>query len=401
MPEDPLAPTSEASYYSALGVEPDATAEEIRKAFRSAILKNHPDRNNNSQESQTATILLQEAYAVIGNTDKRAAYDRYLAKRKREEERGRPDVHGWRFDPTGQAAAPRTADGAIIVESEPQKFKTTPLRTYWWAVPLLAVTFILVFTAANYNSIPPPPIVVATVPANAGGIVPDTSKAALDHISKGELLESDGNLDDAITQYKSAVIQDGSSVEAHKHLAHAFYEDGLVNPALVEYETVVKLAPNDPQAHNGMADVLVMRGEPEAAIVELQTVLKLDPKNLEAYKDLGSIYYNAQEYQLAADNFRSAINIAPTDTDAICNLANTLSDAGNYDESIDEYRSALQIDPDYKEAQLGLGKALYLSGQKLAGEVELTGVLKMNQQDKDSFIKDLAAENSPAVPTAH
>jgi len=401
MPEDPLTATTEASYYSALGVEPEATAEEIRRAFRGAILKHHPDRNNNSQESQTTTILLQEAYAVVGNVDKRAAYDRYLDLRKQEEERGRPDVHGWRFDPTGQTAAPRTADGAIIVETEPQKYVRRPLRTYWWTIPLLAATLLIVFAVTNYNAIPAPTIVPSVVPVNSGGIMPDTSKSAMDHISKGEILENDYDVDDAVDQYKSAVAQDPTSIDAHRHLAHALSDEGLYTPSQLEYETLIKLAPNDVEAHNGLAYVLVMRSQNAAAILELQTALKLDPKNVEAYKSLGSIYYNAQQYQLAADNFRNAVANAPTDTEAICNLANTLSDAGSYTESIDEYRSALQIDPNYTDAKLGLGKALYLSGQKLAGEVELTGVLKMNQPDTDRFMKDLVVENSSPVPLAH
>jgi Tfp pilus assembly protein PilF len=402
MPIDPLAPTSEASYYSALGVELGASSDDIRRAFRSAILKNHPDRNNNSPESQNITILLQEAYAVIGNPEKRAAYDRYLDQRRREEERGRPDVHGWRFDPTGQTTAPRTADGAIIVEQEPKKqYKPNPLQTYWYLIPVLALTFILVFSAANYNSIPKATVEPSVVPENAGGIIPDGTASAQDHITKGQILEDDDNLDDAITQYKSAIAQDSNSVDAHKHLAHALYENGMVSAALLEYQTLVKMAPGDIDVHNGLANVMVLRGDPTTAISELEDVLHIDPKNVVAYETLGSIYANAQQYQLAVNNYRTASTLDAKDTQAMCNLGNTLSDAGNFNESIDEYRSALQVDPNCKDAQLGLAKSLYMSGQKLAGEVELTGVLKMKQEDADRFLADLGSESAPAVPLAH
>jgi len=60
-------------YYKTLGVEKDATPEDIKKAYRKEANEHHPDKND-GQESETFTDLV-EAYECLGNGAKRHAYD--------------------------------------------------------------------------------------------------------------------------------------------------------------------------------------------------------------------------------------------------------------------------------------------------------------------------------------
>jgi len=60
-----------ADLYAALGVERDASAEEIKRAYRKAALANHPDRGGDKETFQR----LQAAYEVLSNSDRRSAYD--------------------------------------------------------------------------------------------------------------------------------------------------------------------------------------------------------------------------------------------------------------------------------------------------------------------------------------
>jgi len=65
-------------YYEVLGVEHDASEEEIKKAFKKLALKHHPDRNPNSKkEAEEKFKELAEAYEVLSNKDKRERYDRF------------------------------------------------------------------------------------------------------------------------------------------------------------------------------------------------------------------------------------------------------------------------------------------------------------------------------------
>src|SRR5689334_6400330 len=66
-----------ADYYHVLGVGRTASDEEIKTAYRKLAMRWHPDRNSGSSEAEEKFKSLTEAYDVLRDPDKRAAYDRY------------------------------------------------------------------------------------------------------------------------------------------------------------------------------------------------------------------------------------------------------------------------------------------------------------------------------------
>lgn len=64
-------------YYEVLGVEKNASAEDIKKAYRKSAMKYHPDRNPGDKEAEEKFKELGEAYEVLSDSDKRARYDQF------------------------------------------------------------------------------------------------------------------------------------------------------------------------------------------------------------------------------------------------------------------------------------------------------------------------------------
>lgn len=64
-------------YYQVLGVEKQATIEDIKKAYKKLAIKYHPDRNNGDADAIEKFKEAAEAYDVLSNPDKRSRYDRF------------------------------------------------------------------------------------------------------------------------------------------------------------------------------------------------------------------------------------------------------------------------------------------------------------------------------------
>ncbi len=72
-----MATETKRDYYEVLGVSKTATLDEIKKAYRRLAIKFHPDKNPDDPAAEERFKEASEAYAVLSDADKRAAYDRF------------------------------------------------------------------------------------------------------------------------------------------------------------------------------------------------------------------------------------------------------------------------------------------------------------------------------------
>jgi curved DNA-binding protein len=67
-------------YYNILGVNKNASNEELKRAYRKLAMKYHPDRNPNRKEAEERFKEINEAYAVLSDKEKRKQYDTFGAE---------------------------------------------------------------------------------------------------------------------------------------------------------------------------------------------------------------------------------------------------------------------------------------------------------------------------------
>lgn len=64
-------------YYEVLGIKKNASSDEIKKSYRRLAMKHHPDRNTEDSDAEGKFKEVKEAYEVLSDSDKRAAYDQF------------------------------------------------------------------------------------------------------------------------------------------------------------------------------------------------------------------------------------------------------------------------------------------------------------------------------------
>ncbi|HET6821623.1 MAG TPA: J domain-containing protein [Anaerolineales bacterium] len=82
-------------YYKILGVERNASEDDIRKAYRKLAMQYHPDRNPNDQQAEERFKEINEAYQVLNDPTKRAHYDRLGSDYSNWQRRGAPGDFNW------------------------------------------------------------------------------------------------------------------------------------------------------------------------------------------------------------------------------------------------------------------------------------------------------------------
>jgi curved DNA-binding protein len=100
-------------YYKVLGVERNASQEEIRRAYRKLALKYHPDRNQGDKAAEEHFKEINEAYQVLSDAKKRAHYDRLGDSYSSWQSRGAPGNFNWNDWFTGQPGGTRVAYGNL------------------------------------------------------------------------------------------------------------------------------------------------------------------------------------------------------------------------------------------------------------------------------------------------
>lgn len=175
----------------------------------------------------------------------------------------------------------------------------------------------------------------------------------------GDIYQTVGQFDNAITEYKMAIWLDSLNISAYRHLCQVYEETGDYDSAVEIYEKLIKIMPNIPEFHSNLANILYIKGEPEAAISHFQTAVTLNPNKVWTSvinQTLGFVYQESKtDINAAISSYQSAYLLTPEDIDIYINLGSAFYDKEDYDNALAVYRNALDLDPENAKIHCNLG----------------------------------------------
>jgi Flp pilus assembly protein TadD len=175
------------------------------------------------------------------------------------------------------------------------------------------------------------------------------------HNGLGNALLENGNVDEAITQFRDALKIDPNYVEAYDNLGSALVKKGHITEAIEHFEKAIELQPAYSEAHYNLGNALLQKGRADDAISEFHEALKINPSYAEAHYNLGSALLDKGEIEGAMSEYRKAVTLKPDDAEAHMNLGDALLQLGQVDDATAEYRKAISIRPNYADAYNNLG----------------------------------------------
>jgi len=211
-----------------------------------------------------------------------------------------------------------------------------------------------------------------------------TTGNSLAHSSYGLELQRQGRFDEAIAQYRDALVINPTSKSACLGLAIALSQKGRPEEAAAMYRKYLRIVPDNEEALDNLGYALFQMGRTDDAIQCYLSALKIKPGYAKAHGNLGVALIKQSHADAAIAEFRESLRINPKDADASENLGNALLDQGHTQEAISQYRETLRIDPASAKACYDLGVALQKLGQTQEAVTKYRDALRINPAYTDA-----------------
>ncbi len=179
----------------------------------------------------------------------------------------------------------------------------------------------------------------------------------------GDALVQQGQLEEAITRFQTALQIKPGYAEAHYNLGNALVQQGKAAEAIVQYQLAVQDKPTYVEARNNLANTLIKQGNLDEAIAQFQQALQLKPDRAESHYNLANALFQKGRMEEAVAQFQKVLQIEPGHAGALNNLGYAFLQMGRGDEAIAEFQQAVQLKPDRAEAHFNLGYALLQIGR--------------------------------------
>ena len=206
----------------------------------------------------------------------------------------------------------------------------------------------------------------------------------------GEMLQKQGNLNDAIVLFERVLELDPDHVPANAALGRALHTQGRSDIAIEHFRRALQQMPEIAEVHFNLGQSLRVQGQLEAAIREYRVALELEPDLAPVLFSLGEVYRVQGSLDSAVESYTKAIETDPDYAEAHNNLGGVLASRGEIEEAMELFARAVDIDPQYAQAHNNLGMALASRGRLDEAIVHFRRAVEL-RPDHDGSQRNLAA----------
>jgi Tfp pilus assembly protein PilF len=161
----------------------------------------------------------------------------------------------------------------------------------------------------------------------------------------GYVLETRGQLDEAIEQYQIALKLRPDYAEASNNLGSAYDKKGWIDKAMEQYQATLMMHPYFTKSRINLGYVFEEKGLLDEAIKQYQVALKLNPESVDAFYSLGNAFFKKGWTDRAIEQYQIALKLNPDYADVHFNLGIAFQNKGLIDEAIGQFQIALALNP--------------------------------------------------------
>ena len=239
---------------------------------------------------------------------------------------------------------------------------------------ITVVVALLVSALAACGGEPPTPTPVPPSPTPA--LTPTPS--ADEHIDRGVAYAEQGQLDEALAEYRRAIELEPDNAGAYRNVGTSLGEQGQWEEAAVAYERAIELDPEFGEAYGDLVAVYLNLERLSDAVAAGERAIELSPDYAGAHNNLGVAYREQGRTDEATAQWQEAIELDPDNVNPRVHLGRSYGMQGRLDEAIVQLQEAIRIDPDYANAHFNLGMVYHLQEESSQALAEFEETLRID-----------------------
>lgn len=201
------------------------------------------------------------------------------------------------------------------------------------------------------------------------------------HLTRADKYVADGQLPEAIVEYRRAIQLDQQLGDARLKLGDTYAKTNDPVNAIKEYVRASDLLPANDDAQLKAATGLLLAGRFEDAKLRAEKVLARNPKNATAQILRGNALAGLKDFDGAVGEYENAVAADPSQQAAFVNLGTIQFMRGNRDEAEKAFKSAIEADPKSVQAHLALANFYWAASRQTDAEATLKQALSLDSKN--------------------